>query len=223
MIAIAIAVVCFVSVPRRSSVLLIVAAAVGLALSVGAFYRSVAPGHSVAAWFLLAGNCVATALAMIFALEMTGVLSPVELRDEQSARSMIKWLSIISFGALLATTLALSSVFFGQGPVSSIDAGRMRDEFQVIAWLFAATVMVVQFVVWFGLRRALRCGKIPREKAAGDVAAASASRKVAQEWGSLTISAWIALAAMIVTLAVPMNWPWKVDAPSDALVGELLD
>ena len=135
-IAIAIAVVCFVSVPRRSSVLLIVAAAVGLALSVGAFYRSVAPGHSVAAWFLLAGNCVATALAMIFALEMTGVLTPVEMRDEQPARSMIKWLSIISFGALLATTLALSSVFFGQGPVSSIDAGRMRDEFQVIAWVF---------------------------------------------------------------------------------------
>ncbi len=223
-VAIALAFLCFLTGPeRRTMIVMAVAAGVGAALSAGAFYRSVPAEQPVAAWALLAGNCIVAAIALTYALEMTLFLSPLEMRAEPSAKLVVNRLSVGCGAALVLSALAVATVFLGSGPVSSVDGGRMRDEFQIIAWLFAATVLLVQFVVLLGLRRTLRNSLSGVSTASSTEPSVKASQKASQEWGSLTISVWIALVALVVSLAVPMNWPWEVNAPADALIGELLE
>lgn len=221
LIAMFVAVICWLhSADMRWNWMLRLAVIVALALAAGGFYRSVEGAQPIAAWFLLAANCLAASVAVVHAIEMTGFMSPTELRDQRSdARRMMLWLSSCSLLALLCASLTMATVFLGAGPISSVDNRPMREEFQAIAWLFAAAVVVVQFVVWYGLRRTLLTAS-GESKAVGEKQEAI---QTPREWGSLTISAWIAVVALLVALAVPMSWPWKVDVASDAMIGELLE
>lgn len=65
---------------------------------------------------------------------------------------------------------------------------------QMFAWMFAMSVLVVQFVGWMIPHRLHNFQK------AGEV----------KEWTTLMLSAWIAFLALAVTAALPVHWPWTM-------------
>lgn len=196
---------------------LLVASLIGLGLSTGGLVKSI-PEISeapVVAWFLLAANCVGLACAILFSIELTFYLSPQDIGTEKAKVRNLQYVSIASLIALALATASLTGVFLTDGPRSGFDGGLMREEFRLIAWLFAGTILMLHFVLWMSIRRALVVGAQPGELTKNQ-------RKLSRQWSSLAIAGWIAMSALLVSLATPTQWPWLVQASSDALIGEIL-
>lgn len=197
---------------------LLAASLTGLALSVGGLVKAI-PDISAAplvAWCLLAANCLGLACAILFSIELTFYLSPQDIGKEQVKARNLQYVSIASLIALALAAASLASVFLGSGPRSAFDDGLMREEFRLIAWLFAGTILMLHVVLWMSVRRALRVGSKTGESN-------QSASKLSRQWSSLAFAGWIATTALLVSLATPTQWPWHVKADSDALIGEMLE
>ncbi len=188
---------------RLSAILLCLA---GFGICVYALHMTAPALAAMSHWMMLTHACsIATlaGLAMVITIDMTLVSSPGQL-DVSSANgspdccfSLQRQFQLLHMTGLTLVVLEMAVVFHlfaGSTPRSAQTGETLAAEYQLLAWIYAATVLIVCVTLWLVPYRLHLKGSGLRTS----------------EWSTLTMSAWLCMLGLLVILSLPIAWPWLV-------------
>lgn len=157
------------------------------------------------AWSQAFSCSVMWGIALAVGLELTFCAVPSDLAAG-SSRPVGRLATLAMVLALAMLSVAIwvaANIVLGDGPRSGQAGTSLKAEFQLLSWIFAGTILLVQFVVWMVPYRLFRLKDGLRKS----------------EWSTLALSAWLGCLALSVALALPTSWPWTLQPPASISAG----